>query len=266
MIPYRNFFFLILLISSIDSSAQVIPLPDAHAHNDYQHERPLFDALEYGFTSIEVDVLLINNELFVGHDLPEEVDHSLPTLLESYLLPLDSIIRLNDGWLYPGNDQICYLMIDIKSGGAETYMILNQQLQPYISWIRKPHEPMEGSIIIFLSGNRPIDIVINDPNTLFSLDGRPEDLGKGFSKDIMPVISQSFYRYSNWQGNVEIPEEDKAKIRKLANEVHLENKMLRLWATPESPDAWNTLQDLGVDLINSDDLEGLSNYLLKKQE
>ena len=26
------------------------PLPQAHAHNDYEHERPLLDALEQGFT------------------------------------------------------------------------------------------------------------------------------------------------------------------------------------------------------------------------
>lgn len=264
VIQYRYLFILFQLIISIDCSAQVIPLPGAHAHNDYQHDRPLFDALENGFTSIEVDVLLIDNELLVGHDLPEEDDHGLPTLLETYLLPLDSIIKKNEGSLYPGYDQISYLMIDIKSNAEESYKILNQQLQPFTSWIRQPHEQTEGSIIIFLSGNRPIDTVINDSNSLVSLDGRPEDLGKAFSKDIMPVISQAFYKYSNWRGNGEMSEEDKVQIRNLANEVHQENKLLRLWATPDSPEVWEILQVLGVDLINSDDLDGLSNYLLKK--
>jgi len=33
------------------------PLPIiAHAHNDYQHDYPLWDALHFGYRSIEVDV------------------------------------------------------------------------------------------------------------------------------------------------------------------------------------------------------------------
>ena len=32
------------------------PLTQAHAHNDYEHDRLLLDALEHGFTSVEADV------------------------------------------------------------------------------------------------------------------------------------------------------------------------------------------------------------------
>lgn len=34
----------------------VVPLERAHAHNDYEHDRPLFDALDSGFKSVEADV------------------------------------------------------------------------------------------------------------------------------------------------------------------------------------------------------------------
>ena len=61
-----------LLTLSLTGFAQVNPLPNAHAHNDYRHGRPLQDALEHGFTSIEADVLLINGELYVGHAMPPE--------------------------------------------------------------------------------------------------------------------------------------------------------------------------------------------------
>ena len=47
------------------------PLAQAHAHNDYEHERPLFDALEHGFTSVEADVWLVDGELLVAHDLED---------------------------------------------------------------------------------------------------------------------------------------------------------------------------------------------------
>ena len=38
----------------------------AHAHNDYMHERPLFDALDNGFRSIEADVFAIGDSLHVA--------------------------------------------------------------------------------------------------------------------------------------------------------------------------------------------------------
>src|SRR5262245_58838696 len=43
-----------------------VPLP-AHAHNDYEHTRPLFDALAHGFVSVEVDIWLQNDKLLVAH-------------------------------------------------------------------------------------------------------------------------------------------------------------------------------------------------------
>src|SRR5512135_1483640 len=49
------------------SPAQPTPLVHAHAHNDYQHERPLLDALDRGFCSVEADVHLVNGELLVAH-------------------------------------------------------------------------------------------------------------------------------------------------------------------------------------------------------
>ncbi len=33
-------------------------VPIAHAHNDYEHEQPLYNAMKAGFTSVEADVYL----------------------------------------------------------------------------------------------------------------------------------------------------------------------------------------------------------------
>lgn len=46
--------------------AQPAPLERAHAHNDYEHARPLFDALERGFNSVEADVHLVDGRLLVA--------------------------------------------------------------------------------------------------------------------------------------------------------------------------------------------------------
>src|SRR6185295_14563982 len=44
------------------------PLPQAHAHNDYEHARPLLDALDHGFCSVEADIWLTPDGLLVAHD------------------------------------------------------------------------------------------------------------------------------------------------------------------------------------------------------
>ena len=75
---------IIALIPACYSEIEVTPLPNAHSHNDYQHERPLFEALENGFTSVEADVHLIEGELYVTHDHPETLEES-KTLQTLYL-------------------------------------------------------------------------------------------------------------------------------------------------------------------------------------
>jgi hypothetical protein len=44
------------------SAASSTPLSQAHAHNDYLHKNPLFDALNNGFISVEVDVHLFRGK------------------------------------------------------------------------------------------------------------------------------------------------------------------------------------------------------------
>ncbi|MCS6919603.1 MAG: hypothetical protein NZM28_07520, partial [Fimbriimonadales bacterium] len=46
-------------------------LPRAHSHNDYWRKRPLQDALECGFCSVEADIFLVDGKLLVGHDTHE---------------------------------------------------------------------------------------------------------------------------------------------------------------------------------------------------
>ncbi len=62
---------LLLLLFSFFSCflyGQVQPLQHGHAHNNYMHKRPLMEALENGFTSIEIDIFLHDDSLIVSHD------------------------------------------------------------------------------------------------------------------------------------------------------------------------------------------------------
>ena len=76
------------------------PLVRAHSHNDYEHARPLFEALDQGFCSVEADVWLVDGKLLVGHD---RVDLKPERTLEAlYLGPLRTRIEQNGGRVFRG--------------------------------------------------------------------------------------------------------------------------------------------------------------------
>src|SRR3954466_15622599 len=92
-------------------AATIKPLPQAHAHNDYEHARPLLDALDHGFCSVEADIWLMPEGLLIGHDRKDLRPNR--TLQALYLNPLRERIRANGGRVYRGGP-IFYLLIDVK--------------------------------------------------------------------------------------------------------------------------------------------------------
>lgn len=252
------------ILFSTFAIAQPRPLPNAHAHNDYEHERPLFDALAQGFTSVEVDVHLVNGELYVSHDAPRQLD-ARQTLKALYLTPLQERINNNKGSVYSDYSGEFFLMIDIKTEAEATYAVLKKQLTAFRPMLTayEGAQKKQGACTVFLSGNRPIATVSAERERLVALDGRPEDLGKGYSSNLMPVISQRYAKILPWRGKKKIPEKQKEKLEALTAAAQAEGKKVRLWASPEKPKVWKTLLASGVDLINTDKLEALKRFLEK---
>ena len=62
------FYIVLSLTAQLCFAEELEPIRQGHAHNDYEHERPLFDALDNGFCSIEVDIFLVGGKFLVGHD------------------------------------------------------------------------------------------------------------------------------------------------------------------------------------------------------
>jgi hypothetical protein len=255
--------FLTLLLTC-QLQAQVQPLPKAHAHNDYLHTRPLLDALSHGFTSIEADIHLINNELYVVHDKPETVK-GLHTLKDLYLEPLRKHIKQHKGYVYNQYTSPVYLMIDIKTDAQATYAVLKKQLASYKDIIYSAANP-NGRVQVVLSGNRPVEEVKNEPAALVSIDGRPEDLPAEYPAAFMPVISQNYYKIIRWNGQGSISQEEKLILEKLAQAVHSQGKKLRLWASPENENVWQVLLDAGVDFVNTDKLQELQSFMQSRKE
>lgn len=254
-----GFIFLLLCVCAFGYCQ--VAHPNAHAHNDYVHPRPLFDALENGFTSVEADVHLIDGKLIVSHDHPTSDAESLEDL---YLRPLDSIAKEHRGWIYSGYPHAITLMIDIKTEATETFSALQLVLARYRHMI----SPAKGTpaVQVVISGNRDKQLIRKDPMHLATIDGRPEDLRLGFTTDEMPIISDNYTKVVGRNTSGTPSDTDLQKIKDLAAQVHKENKKLRLWAIPDNAATWKLLLASGVDFINSDKLEELNAFLKKEKQ
>ena len=242
-----------------------MPLRQAHAHNDYRHARPLFDALASGFTSIEADVILRNDTLYIAHD-PEDIQGA-NTLQSLYLDPLLELYTTQGDAIYADWPTV-YLMIDIKSHADSTFDVLHPTLLEYADMLTSwsADTKIERAVTVILSGNRPIRTVRSMSFRVVALDGRFEDLRKNESAHLFPWISENWADHFTWRGYGAMPEAEHVELLKIVQRAHLNNQLVRFWntdtASPQARKAlWHILLHSGVDLINTDDLAGLARYL-----
>ena len=252
---------LLALLTAGCAVHRVTPLPNAHAHNDYLHPRPLLDALDQGFTSIEADVHLVNGRLYVSHDAPDTTRAG--TLRERYLEPLRQRVARHRGAVYPGSREPLLLLVDLKTEAEATYAALRGQLLPYRDLLVRTegNRVVPGPVRVVLSGNRPTATVRGEAQRLVAIDGRPADLDSAVDASLMPLISYNYTHLVRWNGVGEMPATERATLQTLAERTHAQGKKLRLWATPEDERVWQALRDVGVDYLNTDQLERLRRFL-----
>jgi glycerophosphoryl diester phosphodiesterase len=241
------------------------PLPNAHAHNDYAHKHPLFDALDHGFTSVEADVFLVDGKLLVGHD--REALRAERTLESLYLAPLADRIHENSGRLYP-NAARFFLLVDIKDDPRPTYRELQKLLAKHADMLTSVQagKVRPGALTVVLTGNRP-QIERSDSRVEYAgLDGRLSDLGSREPAHVMPMISDNWTKQFHWNGDGPMSKNERAKLREIVKKAHDSGRVVRFWATPESETVWHELRAAGVDLINTDELDRLAAFLRASDE
>ncbi|MFN8322996.1 MAG: hypothetical protein U0T74_10090 [Chitinophagales bacterium] len=251
----------ILLFISQILPAQVAPLLNGHAHNDYVHTRPLFDALENGFTSIEADVFLHQNELKISH-LGLALNQS-KTLEELYLKPLYKIVSQNGGSVYKGHITPVILMIDFKTG-AGTYEVLKTILKKYedILTVYKGDSVIhQRAVNILISGNAPYDELKQEDTALVTIDGNLSAMNDTISRKLITRYSSSWSKYFTWKGRGEIPASQKTMLINLVTQAHYLKKEIRFYHIPDKEKVWQTLIDAGVDWINTDKLAAYRKFI-----
>lgn len=252
------------------SAAQAVPLPRAHAHNDYEQERPLLDALAHGFTSVEADVWLINGELLVAHDF-FGLDPAR-TLESLYLRPLLQRVIANQGRVYPGWPHSAQLLIDIKTDAQRTYPALHRLLGRYRRVLTTfvDGRAHESAITVVISGNRPRRLMQQQRVRYAAYDGRSTDLGQDQPEGFVPLVSERWHRLFDWDGEGKMPDDERLRLRAYVRTAHASRQRVRFWSTPDTSPrreaVWAELVAAGVDHINTDHLPALSRWLTRKSQ
>ncbi len=243
------------------------PLWRAHAHNDYEHPRPLFDALDHRFGSVEADIFLVGDQLLVAHEA-SELDPTR-TLESLYLDPLAARVKANHGCVYRGHRRPLQLLIDIKTEGSSTYLELDRHLRRYkhLFTTYAHGRVLPGPVTAVISGDRAARAPMEAQSVRRAFyDGRLADLGSAAPASFISLISDNWTLNFTWLGDGPFPDAERQKLRGIVRAAHARGQQVRFWATPDvagpARDAlWTELLAAGVDYLNTDDLAGLEAFL-----
>ena len=157
-----------------DFLRDITPIP-CHSHNDYWRRVPLFSALRHGCTGVEADVWLFDDELYVGHNTASLTRNRTFTSL--YIDPLVEILENQnpDTDFYNGTSHGVFdtdpgksltLLVDLKTGGAETWPWVLKQLQPlrergWLSYVEN-NKLHTRQITVVGTGNTPFDVLMQN--------------------------------------------------------------------------------------------------------
>lgn len=228
---------------------------NAHSHNDYEKPFPFYAAYEEGLGSMEADLHLINDTLWVAHDSARTgID---PTFEVLYLQPLDKEVARNNGFPYIDHTQKLQLLIDLKTAAIPTLDKVVAALRKYPSLTNNP------AIRFVISGNRPDPATWQQYPSFIWFDGNMDQAYPAAALEKIALMSAGFTKYSTWNGKGRLVAQEQDTLQKLIAGAHALGKPVRFWATPDNTNAWYHLMKLNVDYLNTDRIAELAAFLNK---
>ncbi|KAJ7169971.1 hypothetical protein C8R46DRAFT_897007 [Mycena filopes] len=254
----------------------IVPKP-IHSHNDYWRDVPLLTALSQGVASVEADVWLVGETLFVGHEMaaltPARTFESL------YVEPLVSIIEGQNpksqftvnqtsvnGVFDTSPTTPLQLLVDIRRTvpEASTLPFVLTALQPlrergFLTTCESNGTCNPGPVIVVGTGNTPLAGIQRLTSRDVFFDAPLITLNDTFDPTISPLASTDYEVAVGWSGIGNINQTQLSTIQQLVGTSHSLGIKARFWDTPGWPiharnNVWQTLMDNGADWLNADDL------------
>jgi hypothetical protein len=230
----------------------------AHAHNDYEHTRPLLDALEQRFYSVEADVFYDGGRFKVAHG---PLDASKGTLRDLYLEPLQALV--NEKGSVHGDGVPFTLWIDFKDSDDKLPAALRDLLAGYPMLGRYTDaEAAPGVVRVALTGNADMKRrAVDFPERRYARDSNDYTPDDPASDNRWSYYALNWSTYVGWNGQGTMPQEDRARLACIVENAHADDRALRFYNTPDTQAVWDVSLALGVDFINTDKLAALRDFL-----
>jgi hypothetical protein len=223
----------------------------------------LRDALEQGFCSVEADIFLVEGGLLVAHNRKDVKPER--TLQALYLDPLRECVARNGGRVFTNGPEFT-LMIDLKTAWTNTYPALRSVLADYAELLTRFRNgaTQTNAVRVVISGNRSLEMFAGETIRHAAYDGTLADLDSTAGADLIPWMSANWTANFTWRGQGEMPEFEQARLKEIVTKAHAKGRRVRFWGAPDRKEFWQAMRAAGVDLINTDDLAGLSRFLSEK--
>ncbi|WP_270087292.1 alkaline phosphatase [Sphingobacterium sp. SYP-B4668] len=228
-----------------------------HSHNDYEQDIPLLRAYYAGMESIEADLFLRDDSLYVAHDAKDIMQGR--TLDQLYIKPLANLFTRHGQQPFADSTKNLQLVLDFK----EDHRILLPKLIALLEPYRFMFDPAlnKHAIRIVISGDMPQPSSFqNYPDYIF-FDGRFELEYSDVQLQRIAMMSDNLRNYTKWNGKGVPTREEMAHIEQQAARARLWHKPFRLWGAPESPNTWIILEKMGITWLNTDHPDVLKTYL-----
>ncbi|MBD3266290.1 hypothetical protein GF373_06435 [bacterium] len=230
----------------------------AHAHNDYEHEKPLEDALSNRFYSVEADIWLVDGKILVSHDRGRYKG----SLKELYLDPLQK--RVKEKGSVHGDGREFLLWVDIKDSRAALRPVLHNLLKTYPMLSVFSNKSIKtNAVTVILTGDRlsktaygkefDIRYACRDSNSYAEHDPKADKYWLWYAIN--------WGRLFEWDGKGAMPAQEHNRLKQIVSDMHEKGRKVRFYATPETELYWEIALKTRVDLINTDELARLHRFL-----
>lgn len=250
----------ILYITINQAQKQTIPY-NVLSHNDYEQERPLFEAITAKINAVEADIVLLDGQLYVAHG-PAEIKKE-NTLKSLYLDPLRQIIANNGGHVL--HKEIPFILyINTKTAG-KTLLKINEELSNYQDIVTRFNGKNENPkpIIVVCGGGDYKDF----PQRYMTGEGKL-GISKAIPASTIYMVNLDWKKHFTYLGHGKMHRKERKKLKKYVNAAHSNGRILRFWNNPDinseyGPNFWKTVLKEGVDLLNTDSPEAIGLYFSK---
>lgn len=245
---------LLFFLSPLLLASQYKDFP-GHSHNDYLQDHPLKTALSLDYHQIEIDVYALNDQLVVSH-FPIFLKQKA-TIEEIYFSEnVEQLINDNK----EAGKKIVY-MIDIKNKPEDCLQLIRKLKLKYDSLIYDQCSNQKGSIKLVVSGNWEAKLLTDQDLCYLFIDGR---LNREYSQKQLENIHMVSFSFKKLKKKYK--KDWPTALRNLYNSLDDKQQKCRLWSTPNKPEYWKEMLDIGVQFINVDDLEKFKAYYLNWQK